>query len=298
MMYSRILAAIAAQPWAMQKEKLTAMLDVVRLRSMGITRSHDEISAAINPQRANAVAKREGNVAMIPVYGIVSQRMDMLSEFSGGISTERLMADMKAALADNTVKAIVMDVDSPGGGVYGVQEVSDFIRSSRGEKPIIAQINSLAASGGYWIGSAADEIVITPGGEAGSIGVYMLHSDFSKFLDEAGIKETFIFAGKNKVEGNSSEPLGDDALAYFQSRVDDYYEMFVDAVAKGRGITVKKVNQEYGQGRVFGAKQAVAVGMADRIATLDQTLARYGVSRTPGKSRALRERELKTAETI
>jgi signal peptide peptidase SppA len=235
---------------------------------------------------------------MIPVYGIVSQRMDMLSEFSGGISTERLMADMKAALADNTVKAIVMDVDSPGGGVYGVQEVSDFIRSSRGEKPIIAQINSLAASGGYWIGSAADEIVITPGGEAGSIGVYMLHSDFSKFLDEAGIKETFIFAGKNKVEGNSSEPLGDDALAYFQSRVDDYYEMFVDAVAKGRGITVKKVNQEYGQGRVFGAKQAVAVGMADRIATLDQTLARYGVSRTPGKSRALRERELKTAETI
>lgn len=299
MNYSRILAAIAAQPWAMQREKLFAMLDIMRSRSFDLDRimTHDEISAAVSPQRANAIAKKQGNVAMIPVYGVISQRMNMFSEFSGGVSTERFMADMKAAMADETVKAIVMDFDTPGGGVYGVAETADFIRESRGEKPIIAQINSLAASGGYWMASAADEIVITKGGEVGSIGVYMLHEDISKLLEAEGIKETFIFAGKNKVEGNPFEPLGDDARAYFQDRVDDYYAMFIDAVAKGRGVSTKKVNEEFGQGRVFGAQQAVQIGMADRIATLDETLARYGVSRS-SKSRALRERELKAAESV
>lgn len=299
MNYSRILAAIAAQPWAMQREKLFAMLDIVRSHAFGTVRvmEDDEVSAAINPQRANAIAKRQGSIAMIPVYGVLSQRMNMLSEFSGGVSTERLMADIKAALADDTIKALILDVDSPGGGVYGVAEISDFIRESRGDKPIVAQVNSLAASGGMWIASAADEIVVTKGGELGSIGVYMLHEDISKLLETEGIKETFIFSGKHKVEGNPFEPLGDDARAHFQSRVDDYYDMFVDAVAKGRGVSVKKVNDEFGQGRVFGAKQAVAVGMADRVATLDETLARFGIKRG-SKSVALRERELQVAESI
>lgn len=297
--YSRILAAIAAQPWAMQKEKLLAMLDVIRTRSFGPIKSmeDDEVSAAINPQRANAIAKKEGSVAIIPVYGMLSQRMNLMTYYSGGTSTELLMSAIKSSLADNTVKAIVMDVDSPGGGVYGVAEIADYIRASRGDKPIIAQINSLAASGGYWIATAADEVVITRGGEAGSIGVYMLHEDISKFLEAEGVKETFIFAGRYKVEGNPFEPLADESKAFFQFRVDEYYEMFVDAVAKGRGVSTKKVLDDFGQGRVFGAKQAVQVGMADRIATMDETLARYGVSR-PAKSRAHLERELSVAESI
>lgn len=303
MNYSRILAAIAAMPWAMQREKLFAIMDIIRARAFDVPRAmdDDEISAAISPQKANSIAKREGSVALIPVYGVISQRMNMFSEFSGGVSTERLMSDLKLALADETIKAIILNVDSPGGGVYGVSEVSDFIRANRmaatGEKPIITQINSLAASGGYWIGSSTDEVVITPGGEAGSIGVYMLHEDISKYLEKEGIKETFIYSGKNKVEGNPFEPLGDDARAHFQSRVDDYYEMFVDSVGQGRGVTTKKVNEEFGQGRVFGAKQALAIGMVDRVGTLEDTLARYGISRT-GKSNAMRQRELRTAESI
>lgn len=303
MNYSRILAAIAAQPWAMQYEKLCAMLDLIKLRAQGSFRSDEEIQAAINPQRANAIAKREGGVAIVPMFGVLSQRMNMLSEFSGGASTERLLSALKSALADNTVKAVVVHVDSPGGGVYGVSEVADFIRNNRqangGDKPIIAQIDSLSASGGYWITSAADDVAITPGGEAGSIGVYMLHEDVSKWLEDMGVKETFIFSGEHKVEGNPFEPLTDDARGYFQSRVDDYYDMFVDAVAKGRDTATKNVIDNFGKGRVFGAKQALAAGMVDRIATLDETLARYGVSRNnSGRSRASLDKKIALAQKI
>jgi signal peptide peptidase SppA len=195
-----------------------------------------------------------------------------------------------------------LDVDSPGGGVYGVAEVSEFIRANRmaatGGKPIITQINSLAASGGYWIGSSSDEIIITPGGEAGSIGVYMLHEDISKWLEKEGIKETFIYAGDYKVEGNPFEPLGDEAAAHYKSRVNDYMGMFIDSVAKGRNVASKKVIDDFGKGRVFGASQALAAGMVDRVGTLDETLARYGIQRRAGKSAALREREMIAAESL
>lgn len=298
--YMQLLAALAAQPWALQKEKLLAMLNLIALHALGKAPNameDDEIFSAVTPQRANAIAKKEGNIAMIPVYGLINQRMNARVYYSGGTATDLLMTAMKSALADSSIKAIVMDVDSPGGGVYGVAEIADFIQASRGDKPIIAQVNSLAASAGYWIASAADEIVVTRGGEAGSIGVYMLHEDISKFLDEMGVKETFIFEGKYKVEGNPFEPLNDEAKDYFQSRVSDYYKMFIDSVAKGRGISTKTVLEKFGQGRVFGAQQAVESGMADRVGTLDETLARYGIARTT-KTRSQRERELNLAEKI
>ena len=277
--YRHILGAVAAQPWAMRKEELLAMLNVVAIRAAGGFVSEPDKEAAINPQRANAIAKKEGGIAIVPVYGVLSQRMNMFSEFSGGASTERTMRYLKEALDDSSVKAIVLDVDSPGGSVFGVKELGDFIMANRGDKPIVAQINSLSASGGYWITACCDDVAITPGGEVGSIGVYMLHDDYSKFLEDAGIKETFIFAGKHKVEGNPFEPLTDEAREYFQSRVDEYYELFVDSVARGRNTTTKNVIENFGQGRIFGAKRAVELGMADRVATLDETLARYGASR-------------------
>ena len=135
----------------------------------------------------------------------------------------------------------------------------------------------MMASAAYWIGSAADQIVITPSGEAGSIGVLAVHTEFSGADAAAGIKSTIIKAGAHKAEGNDIEPLAPEAEAYMQKRVDAYYADFVKGVARNRGtkVTVAR-SEDWGQGRELGARDALAVGMVDRIATIEETIERMG----------------------
>jgi len=138
-------------------------------------------------------------------------------------------------------------------------------------------------------------LIVTPSGEVGSIGVVAAHMDISKMAESAGLKVTLVSAGKYKTEGNQFEPLSDEARAALQVRVDDYYAMFVKAVARNRGVSPADVRNGFGEGRVVGAKQAVALGMADRVATLDETLARLGVSRMPQAMAAASESQPVTA---
>lgn len=150
----------------------------------------------------------------------------------------------------------------------------------------MAIANHLAASAAYWIGSAADELVVTPSGEVGAIGVFAAHEDISKSLEMEGIAISLISAGKYKTEGNPYEPLSDEARAAIQAEVDGYYDMFVKAVARNRGVKPADVRGGFGEGRVVRAQQAVSLGMADRIATLDETIERLqrGSARKPGAS--------------
>jgi ClpP class serine protease len=138
-------------------------------------------------------------------------------------------------------------------------------------KPIFAVANTMACSAAYHIASQATEMSVTPSGYVGSIGVYMLHVDYSSMLEEAGITETYVFAGRRKVEGNDSQPLGDEAKAAWQAEVDDIYARFVADVAAGRGVDEATVRSEqWGEGSVLLARQAVAVGMCDQVETLEQ----------------------------
>lgn len=236
-------------------------------------------------------------MAVVPVYGVLAQRMDMFTEISGGTSYQVLRRAIHAALANDEVKALVLDIDSPGGTVPGTEELAAEIRALRGgEKPIIAQVNSLAASAAYWVASAADEIVVTPSGRAGSIGVYTSHDDISEFLKERGIKRTYLAAGRHKVDGNEAEPLGEEARAHIMELVDQSYRKFVAAVAEGRGVTKTRVEDSFGQGRVFGAEALVERGMADRIATLEQTLERFGAKTEPEVIRRVKAENAAKAE--
>ncbi len=176
-------------------------------------------------------------------------------------------------MADPAVSAVVLNFDSPGGSVSGVPELAGDILKSRGQKPVVAIANHLCASAAYWIATAADEMVCTPSSECGSVGVLSAHQDLSGALEQAGIKTTLISAGKYKTEGAPFGPLGEEALAAIQARVDDYYGMFTAAVAKGRGVPVAQVRSGFGEGRVVGAKEAVAQGMADRIDILEGVVA-------------------------
>ncbi|NJN53292.1 MAG: S49 family peptidase [Anaerolineae bacterium] len=187
----------------------------------------------------------------------------MMSEMSGAVSVQKFTAQFRAALRDPDIASIVIDVDSPGGQVGGVEELAAEIFDARGQKPITAVVNTLAASAAYWIASAADEIVISPSGQAGSIGVFLIHEDMSAALAAAGETVTLISAGKYKVEGNPFEPLTEEARGAMQEMVNEYYGMFTKAVARNRGVKVADVRNGFGEGRVVGAGQAVALGMAD-----------------------------------
>ena len=165
--------------------------------------------------------------------------MNLMSDISGGVSTQMLGDDIKALAADDSVKSIVLDIDSGGGSVYGVEELVSIINEAKESKHITAVANSLAASAAYWIGLACSEFVVTPSGEVGSIGVITAHHDQSMADEAMGVDVTYITAGKYKAEGNPHQSLDEDALAALQSAVDVYYETFVNSVAKGRGVDAK-----------------------------------------------------------
>ncbi|MCO7736459.1 S49 family peptidase [Brucella intermedia] len=297
MKFEHILTAFEAEPWAIQREKLAVLADVLAARVAGDKLVTPEFAAAVSDARAKEIAETDGKVAVIPVYGVLADRMDLFSAMSGGTSYAGIKRQLHKALSNEDVKAVVLDIDSPGGSVPGTDELATEIRKLRGgEKPIIAQVNSLAASAAYWIASSADEIVVTPSGRAGSIGVYTAHDDISAALEKAGVKRTYISAGKHKVEGNETEPLGKDTLAYIQDSVNRSYGRFLQSVADGRGVTKSKVEDGFGQGRMFYSEALIDRGMADRIATLDETLARLGANTEPEYVRRVKASNAAKAE--
>lgn len=227
-------------------------------------------------------AGRTGTVAVLPLFGTIFPRGGMFEEMSGGTSAEQFGRAFTALVNDPSVDAIVLDVDSPGGQTAGVPEVAETIYKARGRKPIAAVANHLMASAAYFIGSAADELVATPSASVGSIGVVLTHVDESAALEADGLRVTYVHAGKHKVLGNSAEPLNDESLAKLQELVDGHYDMFVKAVAKHRNVKASEVRGGYGEGFVLHADEAKAAGMIDRVATLDETIAR--LSRSTGRT--------------
>jgi len=311
--FPQIRRALAGKLWFMHEQKMNEILAFLELKLSGGSSSAETLAAihaslevrktreaglrAIQAfddepvERAQAARAKNhstgasGSVAVIPVYGLIMHRgsgMDLSGP--GGTSCESLSAQLRQAVNDPNVKAIVLDVDSPGGDVDGVDELAAEIFNARKQKKITAVSNCLCASAAYYLASQASEMVVSPSSLTGSIGVYTMHEDDSKYLEDLGVKLTLIKYGENKAEGNNIEPLSDSALAHLQEMVDTFGLMFEKAVARGRKVPQADVHEKFGQGRVFDAKTAVRLGMADRIATIDEVLQGYGVSRGGGAS--------------
>ncbi|NVO06627.1 MAG: S49 family peptidase [Rhodoferax sp.] len=280
MNHELLVAEFLATPWALMPERLHALAGVVMRWSAGIAADPDTMirvqadRVIRDTRRQGAAAQSSGGIAVLPLYGVVTQRGNMVDDVSGpgSTSTQQFSSALRQLLADDTVGQILIDIDSPGGSVYGVAELADEIQTARAQKPVVAVANSLAASAAYWIGCSATEFYVTPGGEVGSIGVWQAHQDYSQAMAEAGIKTTLISAGKFKVEGNPYSPLDEEAHTFMQSRVDDYYAAFTKAVARGRGVPIAQVRDGMGQGRVLGADAALAQNMVDGVATIDDVL--------------------------
>ena len=277
-----LISEFLTTPWALMPERLQAMTAVLT-RWSSDEPPKEETLFQVNTDRVMRDTRKQfaassagAGIAVLPLYGVITQRGNMVDDISGpgSTSTEKFTAALRQVLADDTVAQILIDIDSPGGSVYGVSELAAEIMKARTQKPVVAVANSLAASAAYWIGCAAGEFYVTPGGEVGSIGVWQAHFDYSKALEGDGVKPTLISAGKFKVEGNPYVPLDLEALSFMQSRVDDYYNAFAKAVAKGRGLTVNDVREGMGEGRVLGADAALAAKMVDGVATFDEVLAK------------------------
>ncbi len=175
-----LIAEFLSTPWALMPERLNAV-SAVMARWSSHAPATAEVLAGIDVDKVAREARRQtansvsgGGIAVLPLYGVITQRGNMIEDVSGpgSVSTQKFAAALRQALADESVSQILIDIDSPGGSVYGVAELADEIVAARAQKPIIAIANSLAASAAYWIGCSASEFYVTPGGEVGSIGVW------------------------------------------------------------------------------------------------------------------------------
>lgn len=279
------LSHLIGMPWAMEPGAMrsyAAMLAAGYAAREGVA---ERAPAAAASSSRRSSSPPPASIALIQVHGAIVQRASQLGPCEGGTGTEEISAALSQAVADKSIGQILMEFDTPGGSVFGVGELGAQIMAARAQKPVIGIANSMAASAGYWLLSQCSEAYMTPGGLVGSIGVYAAHEDVSQALEKAGVNVTLVSAGRYKTEGNPFAPLDPDAQDNMQASVDGYYDQFVGAVAKGRGVPASTVRGGMGQGRVLQAKDALANRMVDGIATRSDLIRRM-VSRPAGSGRS------------
>lgn len=214
---------------------------------------------------------RDG-VLLIPVKGV------LLHDFPyalGGWATgyQYIWRAFQRGMADEGVKGIAFICNTPGGMVAGCFDCADKMFAMRGQKPIRAFAQESAYSAGYAIASVADHVNVSETGGVGSIGVVTMHIDMSEALDKAGFKITFIKHGKHKTDGNAYEPLGKDAKARIQARIDELGEIFVSKMARNRSMD-EQVIRDF-EALTFTASQATSNGLADSVGSLDDAMAAF-----------------------
>lgn len=205
----------------------------------------------------------QNGVAVIPIHGSLINRFGQCYGYVTGYNFIRRQRD--AAMADPDVTAIVYDVNSGGGEAAGCFELADESFALRGTKPTISVVDSACYSAAYALASTSDQVVVTPTGGAGSVGVYTMHVDMSKMLENWGLEITLIHAGEHKVDGHPYAELPEDVRADMQKSVDATYNKFVESVARNRNLSVEAVKDT--QARCYSADDALALGLIDSVAS-------------------------------
>jgi signal peptide peptidase SppA len=271
MSHHLLLHALDA-PWACLPEHHAMVCDLVEAWVRGERVDLGELEARRGdslPGPVQGYEVRDG-VAIIPVMGTMSPRINLMADVSGGVSAELLARDVRAAAADPKVRALILQVDSPGGAVAGTPGAASAVMAVRGRKPVAALVDGTMASAAYWVGSAAEQVYLSsPVDRAGSIGVIMRHRDTSQAKAAAGVVDTEIVAGRFKNAASDNGPLSETGREVLQRQVDAIYSVFVGDVARQRGRSVDQVVSDMAEGRVFIGQQAVDAGLADGFASLD-----------------------------
>ena len=231
---------------------------------------------------------KKNAVAVVEIYGAISQGNSSRSWDRGSQQVARRIKE----LADKKdVKAIVLDINTPGGSVGAVQEIYSAIKRAKAEtkKPFIARFGEVSASGGYYVASACDLIVAQPGTITGSIGVIFSVSNFEGLMKKVGFKNEAIKSGKFKDIGSPTREMTPDERKLLQAMIDDSYEQFVAAVSEGRKMPVEEVKQ-LADGRIYTGRQAKDNGLVDKLGDLQDALDAAGEMGGIGKNpRVLKE---------
>ena len=264
------------QPWAIDPNRLMEIQSIYAAHLRGELIDIDAVEARIGRQLQNQPQgyQLQDGVALIPLRGVMAPRMNLMSQISGGTSTELFVRDVTAALNDPEAQSIVLLVDSPGGAVGGTMAAASVVMAARGVKPIATYSDGTMASAAYWVGSAADRVYVSSGvDQVGSIGVVASHVDVSKREEALGIKTTEIVAGRFKRISSQYGPLTESGRQSIQDQVDYLYSLFVGDVAAQRGVSVDQVIADMADGRVFIGQQAVDAGLVDEVTTLSSVIA-------------------------
>lgn len=251
-------------PLMVSRAKLDTILNIVVPRMEG-----EKLPIAAPPETHEYGISKDG-IAVIPVIGTLVRRTVGLEAQSGLTSYIGLEEQLDAALNDNSIKGILLDIDSPGGESGGVFDFADRIYAASQVKPIYAVVNEDAFSAAYIIAAAAQRIFIPRTGGAGSIGVIAVHLDESKAEAEAGLTYTAIYAGARKNDLSPHEPLSYPARANLQAEVDRIYRIFTRVISHYRGLDEGFIKGTEA-GLYFG-ENAIKAGLADQIGTFDDAL--------------------------
>jgi signal peptide peptidase SppA len=264
-----LLGRLSGRPLAIAPRALDALLAAGRLveaqPAMLPVRDGEPL-----PRRGYAVA--DNSIAVVPVVGPLVARGDWLTALFGASTYGELGETFEAALADPSVRGVVMEIDSPGGEVAGMFDLVDRLVSLRraADKPVWAVASDSATSAAYAIASAAERIYVTRTGEVGSVGILAAHLDQSGADSQAGLSWTFVYAGEHKIDGNPHQPLSDPARAAIQEDVDALYLELVDLVARNRRMSPDAVRAT--EAAVYRGRAGVSIGLADRIGTVETAL--------------------------
>lgn len=273
---SYALQFLAGQQWAIQPSVLEAMADIAQRKAVeGV-----DIGALLKrdglPINGARTAINRDGVAIVPVTGVVSRYASMFTDICGGTTTARLATDIETALNDTSVRALVLDFDTPGGQVTGINELADQLFEARGKKPVIAYGGGSVASAGYWLASACDEIVVDATSLLGSIGVV---ATYRLTKDSERVQTIELVSARSP---NKRPDLNSDAgRAKAQESIDAMADIFIGRVARHRGMSADEVVAAGDAGGVLIGQQAVDVGLADRLGSLESVIAELsGSSRT------------------
>lgn len=280
-MIRKAFALAASIPWAIQAEWLATILQIANREGPGPEAVETQLGRPL--QNTQVVTLRDG-VAIVPVVGPIFRYANVFSAISGGTSIEILARDFRAALEDPSVRAILLNIDSPGGEVTGVNEFAQMVFDARGVKPIAAYVGGLGASAAYWIASAAGEIVADSTARVGSIGVVQaVPNPDAKLASEIEI----VSSQSPDKRPNVATKEG---RAVYQANVDAMAEIFIETVARNRGVDSKAVGKDFGRGGVMLAGDAAKAGMVDSLGSFEGTITMLG-------NRAMQSREKRKMAT-
>lgn len=261
-----LAARVFNTPLLIQRAKLEVILSVLAPKFELQTLPPPQMGP---PMPAPTLANEQG-IYVLPIHGTLVQRAVGLDALSGLTSYVSIARRLDAALADDSVRGIVLEIDSPGGEAAGVFDLADKIRAASAVKPIWAVANDAAFSAAYALASATSRLFVTRTSGIGSIGVIALHVDQSQSDANAGLKFTPIHAGARKNDGTPHEPLTDEARGSIQAEVNRLYELFVLTVADQRGLSAEAVRKT--EAALYFGQDAINVGLADRLGTLNDAV--------------------------